>query len=168
MPIMFMKTNNIIEKMGDCFCNLCDKTIKLKHKEKHLNTKSHMDLSESIFTKYCVKIPELIEIEKKTQKHVNSYSKRFEFYQTICKWKIKFVDTIIHVKSKRTYSNGSRCGLIRYLLRNIDYFKRQGLIFSRILEMNITFITSLGLLTYEYLNNQPMQMIERVFNEKLY
>ena len=48
--------------MGDYYCYLCDETI--KHKKKHLKTKSQMDLSESIFNKYCVKNPEIIEYKK--------------------------------------------------------------------------------------------------------
>ena len=125
--------------MGDDYCNFSDKTIKFKHKKKHLNTKSHTDLSESITKKYYVKNPELIEIEKMLQNHVSIYKKRFEFFEIICKWKLQFVDTTIHDKCKRMYSNGLRCGLTKYLIRKIDYFRRQGLRFSRILEMNITF-----------------------------
>ena len=79
--------------MGDNCCNSCDRTNKLKHKKKYLNTKSHMDLSASIFNKYCVKNPELMEIEKRLQIHVNNYNKRFEFYNFICKWKLLIVDT---------------------------------------------------------------------------
>ena len=48
--------------MGDYYCNLCDKTIKLKHKSKHLNTNSNIDLAESRINKHCIKNPELIEI----------------------------------------------------------------------------------------------------------
>ena len=58
--------------MGDYFCNSCDKTIELKHKKKHSNTKSHMYSSESLSNKHCVKIPKLIEREKILQKHVNN------------------------------------------------------------------------------------------------
>ena len=47
--------------MGEYYFNLCDKTIKLEHKKKHLYTKSHVKLSESILNKYFVKNPELIE-----------------------------------------------------------------------------------------------------------
>ena len=97
--------------MGDSYCNLCDKTI--KYKKKHSKTKSHMYLSESIINKHYVKNPEFIEIEKILQKHVNKYNKKFEFYHIKCKWKIQFVDTTICVKSKKMYSNGSRCGLVK-------------------------------------------------------
>ena len=153
--------------MGDYYCNSGDKTIKLKHKKKHLNTKSHMFFSESTINKYSVKNPELIEIEKILQKHVSSFNKRFEIYHILCKWKLQFVDTIIYVKSKRMYTNGLHCGLRKYLLRKIDYFRRQGLRFSHILERNITFISSLNLMTYEHYINQPLQTVERILNKKL-
>ena len=48
--------------MAEYYGNICYETIKLKHEKKHLNTKPHMDLSESIVNKYCVKNPEHIEI----------------------------------------------------------------------------------------------------------
>ena len=150
--------------MGDYYCNSCDKTIKLKLKKKHLNTKSHTNLSEFIINKYCVKNPELIDEEKRLQKHVHNYKKRFEFYHIICEWKLQFIDTNIYVE-KRMYSNALR-GLIENLIKKIDYFRRQGLRFSHILEMNITFRTWLHLLTYEHYINQPMQMVERVLNKK--
>ena len=65
--------------MGELFFNFCDKTIKLKHKKKNLNTKSHMDLSDCIMNKKCFKNPELIEMEKIIRKRGNIYNKRFEF-----------------------------------------------------------------------------------------
>ena len=77
----------------------------MKHKKKQLNRKSHTYLSESIINKYCFKNAELIEKEKILQKRVNIYNKRFQFYHIKCKWKLQFVDTTIHVKSKRMYSN---------------------------------------------------------------
>ena len=100
--------------MDDYYCNFCDKTNKLKHKKKHLNAKSHFDLSESVINKYCVKNRELIDIEKILQNHVKNSNKRFEFHHILCKWKLQFIDTTIHVKTKRMYSNGSRSGLKRY------------------------------------------------------
>ena len=63
------------------------------------------------------------------------------------------------------YSNGLRRGLIKYLLRKIDFFRRQGLRFSHKIKMNMTFISSLDLKTYEHYNNQPMQMVERILKK---
>ena len=50
----------------------------------------------------------------------------------------------------------------------IECFKRQRLRFSRILGMNITITTSLVLMTYDHYIIQPMQMVEKVVNKKLY
>ena len=133
--------------MGEYYCNSCDKTIKLIHKKRHLITKSNMYLSESIINKYSVKNPVLNEIEKILQKNVNNYIKRLEFYHIICNWKLQFVDTINDVKSKRIYSNGLHCGLIKDLIRKNNFFRRQGLRFSHILELTITFISSLNFMT---------------------
>ena len=83
-----------------------------------------MDLSESLINNYCVKNSELIEKEKFVQNQVNIYNKMFEFYQIMCKCKLQFVDTVIHVKSKRMYSNSSRCGFVLYLVGKIEYFRR--------------------------------------------
>ena len=74
--------------MADYYCKTCGKTIKLIQKKKHLNTKSYLGLSESIFNKYCGRNPELIEIEEISQKHVSSYYKIFEFLQILRKWKL--------------------------------------------------------------------------------
>ena len=49
--------------MGDKFCSLCDRTNKVEHETKRLNTKSHMDLSESIYNKDWAKNPELVKLE---------------------------------------------------------------------------------------------------------
>ena len=47
--------------MDDYYCEVCNKTIKLKSKKKLSVTKSHRKLSTSKVNRYCVKIPELIE-----------------------------------------------------------------------------------------------------------
>ena len=59
-------------EMGGYYRNFRDKTIFLKHKEKHFKSKSHMDLSDSINNKYCFKNLEHVEIEKILQRHVNN------------------------------------------------------------------------------------------------
>ena len=50
--------------MGDYFFEICDKTIQLKNKKKHLNIKSNLFLTESINNKYSVRNPELDKIEE--------------------------------------------------------------------------------------------------------
>ena len=93
--------------MGDYYCNACDKSIKLKTMKKHINTKSHADLSMSIINRYCVKHPQLFEIEEIIKRHVDDCNKKFEMYHIKCEKKRKFVDTIIHVKPREMYCMSS-------------------------------------------------------------
>ena len=77
--------------MSDCFhCNLCDKSIKIKSKKKHLNSLNHKSLSMSIISKYSVINPDFLPIENIFKKYVLDYNKKFEFYLIICKWKFIF------------------------------------------------------------------------------
>ena len=59
------------------YCEICDKTLKLRDKKRQLNTKSHKDLSMSIVNRYCVKDPKVDEIKKILRKYVKGYSKIF-------------------------------------------------------------------------------------------
>ena len=45
-------------------CEVCDKTLKLRYKKKHLNTESHKYMSMSMVNRYYVKDPKVGEIKK--------------------------------------------------------------------------------------------------------
>ena len=79
-----------------------------------------------------------------------------------------FTITAIRVKSKILYNSWIPEGLIGFLAREIEYFRRQGFIFSHISEMSITFTAKLCIKTYEHYLEQPKCMLERKLNEKLY
>ena len=49
-----------------------------------------------------------------------------------------------------------------------NHYKRQGLEFSHISEVNITFITRLNHMTDKHYKEQPMPLVERLINRKLY
>ena len=49
--------------MSDYFnCNLCDKSIKIKSKKKHLNSQYHKSLSMSRISRYSVINPDFLHI----------------------------------------------------------------------------------------------------------
>ena len=58
--------------------------------------------------------------------------------------------------------------LEKYLKNKINHFERQRLELSHISEMNMTFITRLDHMTYKHYIEQPMPMVERLINRKLY
>ena len=55
------------------YCDICDKTIKMKSKKKHLVSKSHKRLYYSIVTRYGIRNPEFFKIEDILKKHVDNY-----------------------------------------------------------------------------------------------
>ena len=44
-------------------CKLCDKSIKIKSKKKHLNSRYHKSLTMSVISRYCVTNPSFFHIE---------------------------------------------------------------------------------------------------------
>ena len=142
-------------------CELCDESIKIKSKKKHLNSQYHKSLTRSIICKYTVKNPSFLPVEDILKNFVDDYNNKFEFYLIFRKRKLLFSDTIINVKSNRLY-NIHRAGwnLRRNLMSNIEYFESNGHKFSHISEMNIVFITDLRNMTYEQYLKIPKPMIE--------
>ena len=65
--------------MSEYYCDICDRTIKLKYINKHLNTRLHSDLSTSVVNRYYVKNPAFLEIEDIVKKHVYDYKKGLDF-----------------------------------------------------------------------------------------
>ena len=66
--------------MSDFYCDICDRTIKLKYKMKHLYTRLHRFLSMSVVNRYCVNNPTFLQIEDILKKRVYDYNKRFGFF----------------------------------------------------------------------------------------
>ena len=57
---------------------------------KPLNSKLHKDLTISIANRFCVKDPEVGEIEKILRNYIKDYSKKSNFFYIGCEWKLNF------------------------------------------------------------------------------
>ena len=155
--------------MSDYFhCDLCDKSIKIRSKKRHLNSQYHKSLTKRIISKYTVENPSFIHMEDILKNYVDDYNKKFVLYIIVCKWKLHFSDTIINVKSDRLY-NIHRPGwnLRRTLMSKIEYLENYERKFSHISEMNIEFISNLRNITYEEYLKIPKSMLEWTLIRKL-
>ena len=65
---------------GYFHCDLCDESIKIRSKKKHLNSQYHKSLTESIIFKYAVINPSFLHMEDILKNFVDDYNKKFEFY----------------------------------------------------------------------------------------
>ena len=155
--------------MSDYFhCDLCDKSIRIRSKKKHLNSQSQKSLTRGIICKYNVENPSYLHMNDILKKYVDDYNKKFVLYIIICKWKLHFSDTIINVKSDRLYNIYiPRRNLRPYLISKIEDFESDGHKFSHISEMNIAFISDLRNMTYDHYLQIPKPMIKWTIIRKL-
>ena len=64
--------------MSDYFhCELCDKSIKIRSKKRHLNSQYHKSLTKSIICKYTIENPRFLHIENIKKDYVDDYNKKF-------------------------------------------------------------------------------------------
>ena len=67
--------------MSDYFnCKLCDKSIKIKCKKKHLSSRGHEFLTESIIFRYSIENPDFHNMEIILKNYVLDYNKNLNFY----------------------------------------------------------------------------------------
>ena len=109
--------------MNDYFnCKLCDKSIKIKCKKKHLSSQYHKSLSMSIVSRYRITNPDFLHKENIIKNYVLDYNGKFAFYLTKCKGKLHFSDTIVSVKSNTWYSISDGFCFRNFSLSKIKYF----------------------------------------------
>ena len=153
--------------MSDYYCDVCDKTIKLKCKKKHLNTRLHKSLSHSIINRFCVENPEFLQIENILKKYIRDYSKKFAFFIIECKWKLDFDNNIFCVNSYKMHNLCSFRDIRRFLLTKICKYESMRYKFIKISEMKISFVSCRINMTYEHYIEQPKSMLEWTIVKKL-
>ena len=150
------------------YCELCDKSVNIKSKKKHINSQNHKSLTNKIIHTINIKNPNFLQIPNILQKQVDDYNKKFQFYLIFCKWKLHFSDTIIDIKSKRLYNLFPPSWNLRtFLLSKIEILENYDCRFSHISDMEIVFISIFRNMTYEYYLKMPKSMLEWSLIKKL-
>ena len=70
------------------YCKLCDKTINLKTKHKHLKSKKLNYLEDFIIMRYIVENPDITQPNEIMQKYIDIHSKKYNLYQVRCVLKV--------------------------------------------------------------------------------
>ena len=156
--------------MNFFYCVLCKRAIALKHKCSHYISKFPSDNDKSIFNKYIIMKPELSEKNDIIKSHVNTYNRRFRFHEIECNCKLIVVNDVSNnVKSNNTMYNTEIPSLNfeKCLKGRIIQYKKEGLNFSLMIKMNITFVTNYDQITYKHYLERPMPMVQRLINKKL-
>ena len=122
------------------YCKLCDKSIEIESKKKHLNSTNNKYSSNSIKFRYIIQTPDFLKIDNTLKNYVPDYNKKFEYYTIICKWILHFYNIIVSVKTNLMSSISIGYYLRNFLLSKIKYFENHDYKFSHISEMKITFM----------------------------
>ena len=64
----------------DYFCDLCDKTFKIKSKSKHHKSLAHTDFEKCIRIKNTIQNPDFFHIDEIFTNYISNYNKKFDFY----------------------------------------------------------------------------------------
>ena len=60
------------------FCNVCDKTINLKSKNKHFKSLYHRDYEKLTQINHTIQYPNLIDVAKLYNDYITNHNKNFE------------------------------------------------------------------------------------------
>ena len=59
---------------------MCDTTIKIKSKDKHLQSLTHTELEKSIRIKHTIENPDFLDIDERFNGYITNHNKKFDFY----------------------------------------------------------------------------------------
>ena len=148
----------------DYYCDVCDKTIKLKSKNNHLKSISHIQYEKCFRISHTNKTPDLFHVDKLFNVFITNHNKKTHVYLIQCDFSLVFNnDFKPHIKTFY-YQNSTFMNMKRLLLNWIDFFTERGHEFSHNNEMNTSTINDKLNMSYENYNKQPMQAVEIKLN----
>ena len=123
-------------------CKICDKSIKIISKKKHLDSKEQYFSDKNTVARYYIKNPDFFQIENLLQSYVLNHDKKFGLYSFMCQWKLNFSDTIINIKLPLRLNFVYYFNLRTFLLSKLGYYEKRGLSFSHKIKMKVVFISN--------------------------
>ena len=119
------------------YCSICDKSVKLKSKNKRIKSNIHKELAKSFHINYSVENPNFFDVDGIYNQFINIHVKKYYVYAVKCNFNLVFDnDFFPHVESE-LYTNETICFWKKLLINAIQDFINQGYKFSHISNMNI-------------------------------
>ena len=86
--------------MQDYYCDVRDKTIKIKSKSKHLRRLTQNEFDKRIQMKHSVENPVFFDIDELIHEYIINHKNKFDFYFVICDFELVFDNSFYpHIKS---------------------------------------------------------------------
>ena len=90
IPILFVKKSYITNV--SYYCSVCDKTIKLKSKNKHFNSNIHKEFDRLKHIKLTIENPNINDIGEIFYAYLIEHNKKYDFNLLKCEFKLIFND----------------------------------------------------------------------------
>ena len=97
------------------FFDVCDKTIKLKSKNNHLKSLTHIQNEKSFRINHTIKNPYFFDIDKIYNDYITNHNQKFDLHLVKCDFKLVFNNFTPHIKTD-FHHNTSFINLKRNLL----------------------------------------------------
>ena len=72
------------------YCDICNKIIKHKSKNKHFKSITHKELDKCKHIKITIKIPDIKKIDNIVYAYIIEHNKKFDYYLVKCDFKLIF------------------------------------------------------------------------------
>ena len=81
------------------YCDICEKTIKLKSKNNHFESLTHIQYETSFRIKHTIQNPKFFDVDKLFSDSISDHNKKFDLYLVKCDFKIVFNNFTPHFKT---------------------------------------------------------------------
>ena len=143
------------------YCDICDKTIKLKSEKKQFKSLYHTGIEHFVHTNHTIQNPNFSDIDKIYDDYITNHNKKIELYFVKIDFKLDFGPTLQTLITSEIYLNIEHFHLTEFLKRGIECIILTGYKFSHIPELNNKTFSSKRNMTYEYYIKKPMPLVER-------
>ena len=145
----------------DYYYDICDKTIRNKNENNHLQGLTHNEFEKCIRIRNPIKSPDFFDIDKKFNEYITNDNKKYDLYLTKFDFELDFdancksyvgsanIEFYLYVECKFQY-NTTICLRKRFLLGSIETFSERRFKFSHFYEMIITTNSKKRYMNYEY------------------
>ena len=73
------------------YCDICDKTINLKSKNKHLKSITHFELEKSFRIIHSIENSNFFNVDDIYNDFINNHNKKFYFYYVNCNFNLNLI-----------------------------------------------------------------------------
>ena len=157
-----MISNILLQTKMNYYCDICDKSIKLKIKKNHFKSLTYIQYEKIFRINHTIRKPYFFHIKKKFNVCITNHNKNFHLYLIKCAF--KFVSYNFTPYSKTGfYRNTTFIKFKRYKFYWIEYFIKRTKFFH-FNERNISTINEKRILTYERCITKPMRSVKLELN----